>query len=68
VKTLAQMVGVMFIRAYERGDRVYIAMISRGFTGKTNSMSNFVVSPKDYLLAGVITIVAAVLLVLDRAA
>jgi len=31
-------------------------------------MSNFVVSPKDYLLAGVITIVAAVLLVLDRAA
>ncbi|WP_418790656.1 cobalt ECF transporter T component CbiQ [Phosphitispora sp. TUW77] len=66
IKTLAQLVGLMFIRAYERGDRVYIAMISRGFTGKTNSMNNFVICSKDYLLASLISLVAIFLLVLDR--
>ena len=25
--------GALFIRSYERGERVYLAMLSRGFTG-----------------------------------
>ncbi len=66
MRTLAQMVGVMFIRAYERGDRVYVAMISRGFTGQAHSLSDFRVCLKDYLLAGFIGLVGAGLLALDR--
>jgi cobalt/nickel transport system permease protein len=30
---VAQSAGVMFIRSYERGERVYLAMLSRGYTG-----------------------------------
>lgn len=34
IRTLANLIGVLFIRAYERAERVYIAMCSRGFTGE----------------------------------
>ena len=66
ISTLAQMVGIMFIRSYERGDRVYVAMLSRGFTGKINSMSDFLIGPKDYILAGAISFLAIALFVLDK--
>ncbi len=65
-RTLAQIVGVMFIRSYERGDRVYLAMLSRGFTGKINSMSDFLAAPKDYVMAAAISFVAITLLVIDK--
>jgi cobalt/nickel transport system permease protein len=32
-RILAQTVGALFIRSYERGERVYLAMLSRGFVG-----------------------------------
>ncbi|KXK62719.1 cobalt ABC transporter permease [Micromonospora rosaria] len=31
---LATGVGALFLRAYERGERVYLAMLSRGYTGR----------------------------------
>jgi len=33
VKALASSVGVLFVRSYERGERVYLAMVSRGYDG-----------------------------------
>lgn len=32
-KAIAASAGALFIRAYERGERVYLAMVSRGYTG-----------------------------------
>jgi cobalt/nickel transport system permease protein len=32
--TLAHSVGALFIRSYERGERVHLAMLSRGYTGR----------------------------------
>jgi cobalt/nickel transport system permease protein len=34
VKAFAVGVGALFLRTYERGERVYLAMISRGYTGR----------------------------------
>jgi cobalt/nickel transport system permease protein len=34
VKAVAVGVGALFLRAYERGERVYLAMLSRGYTGR----------------------------------
>lgn len=31
--TLGRLIGSFFLRAYERGERVYLAMLGRGFTG-----------------------------------
>ena len=33
IKPFAQSIGHLFIRSYERGERVYLAMASRGYTG-----------------------------------
>jgi cobalt/nickel transport system permease protein len=33
-RALAAAAGTLFIRSYERGERVYLAMLSRGFTGR----------------------------------
>lgn len=55
IKSLAHMVGVLFIRAYERAERIYCAMCSRGFQGQIITQSDFHVSLKDVLfLASII--------------
>jgi cobalt/nickel transport system permease protein len=33
-KAFAVGVGALFLRAFERGERVYLAMVSRGYTGR----------------------------------
>ena len=33
-KTMGNMIGILFIRSYERGERIYAAMLSRGYTGE----------------------------------
>jgi cobalt/nickel transport system permease protein len=35
---LARSLGTLFIRSYERGERVHLAMLSRGFTGTMPQM------------------------------
>ena len=40
VKTLANMIGVLFIRTYERGERIYLAMESRGFKGEVHTYTD----------------------------
>jgi len=66
ITTLAQMVGVMFLRSYERGDRVYTAMLSRNFTGKIRTMTDFRIRVYDYLKAGAVITAAVILLLLDK--
>jgi cobalt/nickel transport system permease protein len=39
LKTIGNMVGTLFIRSYERGERVYGAMVARGFDGQTRTLS-----------------------------
>lgn len=34
-KTLGNMIGMLFIRSYERAERIYAAMLSRGYYGET---------------------------------
>ncbi len=38
-KTIGNMIGTLFIRSYERGERVYAAMLSRGFDGEMRTLS-----------------------------
>ncbi len=38
-KVLGNGLGYLFIRTYERGERVYTAMVSRGFDGKTRTLA-----------------------------
>lgn len=38
LKTIGNMIGTLFIRSYERGERVYAAMLARGFTSEIYSL------------------------------
>lgn len=38
VKLLSNIIGVLFVRSYERAERVYLAMCSRGFNGRIKTM------------------------------
>jgi cobalt/nickel transport system permease protein len=38
-KTIGNMIGSLFIRSYERGERVYAAMLARGFDGEVRCLS-----------------------------
>ncbi|MGH3663935.1 MAG: CbiQ family ECF transporter T component, partial [Micromonosporaceae bacterium] len=31
--------GALFVRAFERGERVYLAMVSRGYTGRMPALA-----------------------------
>jgi cobalt/nickel transport system permease protein len=38
IKTLSNIAGVLFVRSYERAERVYLAMCSRGFDGEIRTL------------------------------
>ena len=38
LRTIGNMVGTLFIRSYERGERVYAAMLARGFDGQCRTL------------------------------
>ncbi|MFC1989277.1 cobalt ECF transporter T component CbiQ [Chloroflexota bacterium] len=40
IRTISNMVGTLFIRSYERGERVYAAMVARGFDGQTRTLDH----------------------------
>lgn len=48
-KTLGYMIGTLFLRSYERSERVYMAMASRGFDGKFKSYEQMRFSVKDLI-------------------
>jgi len=59
-RTLGQLVGHLFIRSYERGERVYLAMASRGFDG-TRRLEGPGLGPGD-LGVPVLLLLAAILI------
>ncbi|OGB61394.1 MAG: cobalt ECF transporter T component CbiQ [Caldithrix sp. RBG_13_44_9] len=40
LKIIANMIGMLFIRTYERGERIYLAMESRGFQGTIHTLND----------------------------
>jgi cobalt/nickel transport system permease protein len=54
IRTLANMIGCLFIRSYERGEEVYLAMRARGYEGSNKTLYRSVIKKKDVVfLAGV---------------
>lgn len=48
---IGKAIGMLFVRAYERAERVYQAMLSRGYTGNPKTLTIFKMKTSDYLLA-----------------
>ncbi len=56
---LARSTGVLFIRSYERGERVHLAMLSRGYAGTMPLLVATVPRPRDWLFAAAVPCLAA---------
>jgi len=39
MRTIGNMIGTLFIRSYERGERVYAAMLARGYAGHSQTLN-----------------------------
>ncbi len=64
IRVVGQMIGSLFIRAYERGEQVYYAMLSRGYTGKIGSYWSQKMKKKDAaFLALVLALVLSLIFV-----
>lgn len=57
---VAATVGTMFVRSYERGERVHAAMVSRGYNGTMPVISPARARPAQWLAAAVLPLVALV--------
>jgi cobalt/nickel transport system permease protein len=49
-KVLGGMIGALFLRSYERSERIYAAMLSRGFDGRIRTMSAERLTPSQLLV------------------
>ena len=65
---IAKSAGVLFIRSYERGERVHLAMMSRGYTGQMPVTDPLRAGRRDWLRALLPSAAALVALVTAYAA
>lgn len=59
-RPIANASGALFVRSFERGERVHAAMLSRGYTGTMPDQQPHRPGGTDWLLAGLPPVVAAV--------
>lgn len=60
MKVVAQSAGALFIRSYERGERVYLAMVSRGYTGTMPQLAQAPASAAQWGTAACLPVLALV--------
>jgi cobalt/nickel transport system permease protein len=60
-RTFAYLVGMLFVRASERAERVYMAMLCRGFSGKFHSLQTFSFSGRDWIWLFYMTVMLVVI-------
>jgi len=63
-RVLAQSAGALFIRSYERGERVHLAMLSRGYTGSLPLGGSAAATPRQWAAAAALPAAAAVVAVM----
>ena len=66
-KVIGHMIATLFLRSYERGERVYMAMSSRGYDGTIKGFDDTELTGRDYLTATAIILAVLVTRVLVAA-
>ncbi|MEA3488665.1 MAG: cobalt ECF transporter T component CbiQ [Euryarchaeota archaeon] len=67
LKTIGRALGMLFVRSYERGDRVYQALRARGYTAKPKTLVEFKMRTSDYVWSVVVIGFAVSLLIVSFA-
>jgi cobalt/nickel transport system permease protein len=56
IGTVGSMIGTLFIRSYERGERVYASMVARGFDGHSRTLKRLYFCRKDAIFIAVLLV------------
>ena len=65
-RTLGNFIGILLVRSFERTERLHNAMISRGYTGRMVTLSNFQLTRWDSAKGVMVTAICVLLFVGDR--
>ena len=65
LSTTGNMIGTLLVRSYERSEKVYGAMVSRGYGGRMRTLKRFRMNTSDWLMASLVISVAVLLQLLD---
>ena len=65
-KVTGNMAGQLFLRSYERSERVYNAMLARGYQGQLLTLNPHQMSARDWVLGGLMVAFLALLQVIAR--
>lgn len=65
IRTIGNMAGTLFIRSYERGERVYAAMLSRGYDGQARTLHSLHLETSDIAFGICFVVVVAVICVFN---
>ncbi len=63
-RAFATSVGSLFIRSFERGERVYLAMVSRGYTGRMPVTSEAIATRSHWAVALCLPVAASIVTVM----
>jgi cobalt/nickel transport system permease protein len=63
-RPIAYGAGAMFVRSYERGERVHQAMLSRGFSGEMPDLGHPAATRRDWLTSALLPLLAVMVLIL----
>lgn len=64
--TMGNFFGMLFVRSFDRTQRVYDAMLSRGYNGRFPTFIQFRSTAKDWAKGGLWVMIGLLLLLLDR--
>jgi cobalt/nickel transport system permease protein len=65
-RVAGNMAGQLFLRSYERSDRIYSAMVARGYAGQMRTLNPHEMKSSDYLSTAVVIAIIFVLQILGR--
>jgi cobalt/nickel transport system permease protein len=65
IKVVGQMIGTLFLRAFERGEQVYYAMLSRGYIGKIETHTKLQVRKSDVAFLSLTYVILLGLILMD---
>ena len=65
-RVAGNMAGQLFLRSYERSDRIYNAMVSRGYSGRLYTLNPHEMKSRDYLVTALAIFVIFIMQILGR--
>jgi cobalt/nickel transport system permease protein len=60
------MAGQLFLRSYERSDRIYQAMVARGYTGHLYTLNAHQMKSRDYYVTAFVILIIFIFQLIGR--